>query len=230
MLQCDLSHFFNLFGPLHALRIVDRDDKIRFDCGPDPLFNHFPRRHQVTHADHGKIMHQRRTQCRRHRADRTDAGNDPYFRLQRFRQLDHQFQHQAGHAVNSGVAAGNHRHTGAGFRPLDRCLAALHFLHHARADDLFAGNQVRHQVQIGVVTGDHCRLLHRLPGLNRHAYAMAGSDSHHRNFTSAIATVTLGYTVFGSNRLDALPPNKAAASHTFPTPISSCTNFEISSR
>ena len=171
-------------------------------------------------------MHQRGAQRCCRRTDRTDPGYDPHFRLQHFRQLDHQFQHQTSHSVNSRIAAGNHRHAVAGFCSLNRRFTALHFLHHAGTDHILAGNQIRHQIKIGMIAGDHIRLLQYLPGLQRQAYAMAGSDSHHRNFTSARATVTLGYTVFVSNRLDALPPNSADASHTFPTPISSSTNFD----
>jgi len=88
-----------------------------------------------------------------------------------------QLQHQAGHAVDTGIAAGDQRGNLAGSCQSQRRFAALDLLHHSRGDDLFAGKQRRDEIEIGLVA-DHCRRrFKRLPCLQSHMIQSAGTDA-----------------------------------------------------
>jgi len=146
--------------------------------------------------------------------------------------LFHQLQHQPGHAVDPGVAAGDQRHILAARSQLQRLPAALHLPHHAGGDDFLPHQQRLDELQVGLVADHHARHLDGLVGLEGHMIQIARTDADDEQFThgylnqltgicccSAIARVTLPLFTFFSSSVPPADASRAAGSATPAAPM-----------
>ena len=93
----------------------------------------------------GRAEHCRSACRRRHAGDHLD------FHL---RIVHADLQHQAGHAVNAGVSAADHRHGLSFFRLLEGQDAAVHFLSHGSGEEFLVCKMRLHQIHINRITND----------------------------------------------------------------------------
>ena len=137
MLQHDAAELLDLLHALLALRVVKRDDEVAGRRHLRTLADCLPRRQEVREADDSKVVHERRAEDGSRGIDGRDAGNHAA-KIRAFCRglLQHQFEHEPGHAVDAGIAArDDDRLLSRGSR-FDCHAAAVNLLHHARSDDL----------------------------------------------------------------------------------------------
>ena len=122
-----------------------------------------------------EVVHQRRAQQR----GGGNAGGHPRdqadFHIQLL--LADQFEHQSGHAVNTGIAAADQRHVMPGLRQLNRRLAALNLFAHPGFDHLLIAGKGFHQVRVGLIANDDFSRLQRFNGLHGHHGLRARANS-----------------------------------------------------
>ena len=130
MLQHDAADLLDLLHALLALRVVERDDEVAGRRHLRALADGLPRRQEVREADDSKVVHERRAEDGRY------AGNHaaevwPLCCIF----LQHEFEHEARHAVDAGIAARDDDRLLSQSSRFDCHAAAVDLLHHARADD-----------------------------------------------------------------------------------------------
>ena len=165
-------------------------------------------------------MHERSAQCRRRRIRRRKSRDYFHRGTLFFRKLFRDLQYEPRHAVHAGISG---RHDGDLFsfhRQIHRFLATVDFLTHPVSDDFFIGNQIADDGDVGAVSDDDFGILDGTGRLRRHFLFVTRSDADDPDNPTAIATVTDGNFVFARSVRPEGASVNAAASHTFPTPIS----------
>ena len=173
MAQDDVTGLFQIVCPLLAGRIVQADDEVAGSGTVEAVGDFFPRCQQIAEGNEARIGDQRRTEQGRTGAGSGHAGNDDDVDVV----IGSHFVHDAGHAVNPGIAAGYDGHGLPLLGPVPDHAAAFDFFGHARRDEFFIRKIMTYQINIGVVTDDAVAAIEDFPGLQGHALQGTRSDA-----------------------------------------------------
>ena len=169
----DVAGLEQIVAAAVAGRIVQRDAQIGLSRQFQTLFDLLPGSQQIGKTDHGEVMGQGRAQHGAAAEGRRDPGDDHDLQGLVRRQL----QDQSGHAVDPGVAAGDHGHVFALQGGVDGHATVVHFLSHGSDKVFLLREQGLDQFHINAVPGDDVHFFQGLHGLSGHLPGVAGADA-----------------------------------------------------
>ena len=187
--------FHNLPRAAAALGVVEGHHKIGVSHGIQPARNGGPGREQIRQRDGTKVVRERRAHQGRAAVEGRGAGHHFHHNAACFGRavfvhsgrrppgLEQHFKRGPGHAVHACIARRDERHLLALAGALQRFDGAVQLFGHGLADDLFALDEIGHQLDVGDVADDGVGLGNGGAGARRHVLGAAGANAHEHDFS-----------------------------------------------